>query len=191
MEQKVLDRVVSREVSRRRFLALGVGAAVTVLTGPGRAKAKAMREKALSLYNMHTGERLRTVYWCRAGYVPEALSDINHLLRDHRTGDVHRIEPRLLDLLYRLTKAVDTKKDYHVVSGYRSPATNAMLRSHGHGVARHSLHMQGKAIDIQLPGCDTSVLRRAALSLRAGGVGYYPGPEFVHVDVGRVRYWSG
>lgn len=191
MEQKVLNRVVGREVTRRRFLALGVGVAATVLSGPTRAKAKAVPEKALSLYNMHTGERLRTVYWCRAGYVPEALSDISHLLRDHRTGEVHRIEPRLLDLLYRLTKAVDTKKDFHVVSGYRSPTTNAMLRSHGHGVAKNSLHMQGKAIDIQVPGRDPSVLRRAALSLRAGGVGYYPRPGFVHVDVGRVRYWSG
>jgi uncharacterized protein YcbK (DUF882 family) len=119
----------------------------------------------------------------------ESLREINHLLRDHRTGDTVQMDRELLDLLYSLQHKVESKKEFQVISGYRSPKTNAMLRSKSSGVAKKSLHMQGKAIDIRLPGTSLKNLRKAAVALKSGGVGYYPNSNFVHVDTGRVRYW--
>jgi uncharacterized protein YcbK (DUF882 family) len=129
------------------------------------------------------------VYCAKGRYLPGALADINHILRDHRTGEIKAIDIRLLDLLYALGLKLEDRGPFHVISGYRSPKTNAILRAHGQGVAKNSLHLQGKAVDIRLPGCDLSVLRHAAMNLKGGGVGYYPGPHFVHIDVGRVRHW--
>jgi uncharacterized protein YcbK (DUF882 family) len=183
--------VGEKAVSRRHFLKLGATAAAALIAQPALGRTRAIHEKKLSLYNAHTGESLKTVYWEQGRYVPDALSDINHLLRDFRTGDVYPIEPFLLDVLCSLRHRLGTRKTFYVVSGYRSPATNEWLRLHSPGVAKHSLHMAGEAADINLPGYDLDRLHRAALSLRAGGVGYYPKSDFIHVDVGRVRTWSG
>jgi len=174
---------------RRAFLA----GAVTSIAAASFAPAFASGEKARSLafHNLHTGEHLAVDYWVDGGYQPDALTAVNHVLRDFRTGEVHPIEPRLLNLLARLRGRLETGAPLEVISGYRSAATNAMLRGeHEHsGVAAKSLHMQGMAIDIRIPDRPLQLLHRTALSEQAGGVGYYPDLDFVHVDVGRVRRW--
>jgi uncharacterized protein YcbK (DUF882 family) len=147
--------------------------------------------RRLAFANPHTGETLDAAYWEGGAYVPDALAAVNHLLRDFRTGEVHPIEPTLLDLLVSLSGQTGVPAPYQVISGYRSPATNAMLHAESGQVAVKSLHMEGKAIDIRIEGMDLGYLRQAALSLSAGGVGYYPVSGFVHVDVGDVRRWSG
>ena len=177
------------DLSRRAFLGCGIAAAVTFTAGPAWAAFAKQPARALGFRNTHTGESLETVYWEQGVYIPEALDEINVVLRDHRTGDVHPIDPQLLDLLTHLQQSVDSARAFEVISGYRSPKTNAMLASNSGGVARKSLHMQGMAIDIRLPGKRLKDLRAAALSLEAGGVGYYPSSDFVHVDTGRVRSW--
>ncbi|MGD8588718.1 MAG: DUF882 domain-containing protein [Chromatiales bacterium] len=146
-------------------------------------------ERRLTLRNLHTGERARITYWAEGNYLNESLQEINQLLRDHRTGDITQMDRELLDLLYGLQHKVESKKEFHVISGYRSPKTNAMLRAKSNGVAKKSLHMQGKAIDIRLQGTSLKQLRKAAVALKSGGVGYYPKSNFIHVDTGRVRYW--
>jgi uncharacterized protein YcbK (DUF882 family) len=137
----------------------------------------------------HTGDFLDVEYWADGRYVPESMAAIDHVLRDFRTGEVHPIDLNLLDLLHSLRSNLDSREPFHVISGYRSPATNGALRSKSGGVATKSLHMRGMAIDIRLPGRDITDVHRASLELRAGGVGYYPTLDFVHVDVGRVRRW--
>ena len=183
-------------LSRRHFLGLGAAAAAAALV-PGDAFAGAgstvkRSERVLSFFHTHTGERLKIAYCCDGEYQPDALNRINHLLRDFRVDEVKPIDPKLLDLLHELGGTLDTDQPYHVISGYRSPKTNVMLRERGGahtGVASKSLHMAGKAIDIRLPGVKLDHLRGAAQSLKRGGVGYYPSSNFVHVDTGRVRYW--
>lgn len=146
-------------------------------------------ERYLSLYNLHTGEALKTAYWFKGEYLSGALSEINHILRDFRTGEVKPIDTGLLDLLHTIHDTLGSQEMLHIISGYRSPTTNDHLHEYSPGVAGHSLHVQGKAADIRLPGCSLSTLRQTAMSLKCGGVGYYPGSDFIHVDVGRVRYW--
>lgn len=144
----------------------------------------------LHLFHTHTGERLNIVYRDGQGYDRESLARLNHYLRDHRTGEVHQYDPRVFDLLHDLTAALGNRDlEIDVVCGYRTPWSNEFLRTHGHGVARHSLHMQAMAIDIRVPGIPTARVRDAALALHRGGVGYYAASDFVHVDVGRVRRW--
>jgi uncharacterized protein YcbK (DUF882 family) len=144
----------------------------------------------LRFFHTHTGERLDVVYRVGDQYIPEALDQLDHFLRDHRTGDVHHYDPRLFDLLSDLTASVGRPgAELQVICGYRTPWSNEFLRAHSTGVALHSLHMEAEAIDIRLPGLKTSALRDAALALRRGGVGYYAASDFVHVDVGRVRRW--
>lgn len=145
--------------------------------------------RALTFHHTHTGENLTAEYFSRGAYVPNALAAINHHLRDFRTGAEHAIDPALLDLLHRLAAVTETRKPFEVISGYRSPKTNHMLREKTTGVAASSLHMLGKAIDIRVAGVPLAGLRAAAIGLRAGGVGYYPESDFVHVDTGRVRTW--
>lgn len=179
-------------LSRRDLLGIGALALGSCLVPQALMASLSPRvsfEKSLSLYNLHTGEKLEAVYWSEGLYVLETLTDINHILRDFRTGEVKPIDTGLLDLLHSLRELLGSSDVLHVVSGYRSPETNARLREASGGVAFQSLHMEGKAIDIRLPGYDLDSLHKAAVSLRGGGVGYYPGPEFVHVDTGRVRYW--
>ncbi|GIX46262.1 MAG: twin-arginine translocation pathway signal protein [Candidatus Tectimicrobiota bacterium] len=178
-------------LSRRQFLRLG-GLAVATWLVPGRALAHrsgTVSEKALALYNLHTGERLRTVYWFKGNYLPEALQEISYLLRDYRAEAVRPIDPELIDLLHALSVKLEARQPFHVISGYRTPATNAMLRRYHGGVAKRSFHMYGKAVDFRLPGRSLAALRRAAISLHRGGVGYYPRSGFIHVDTGPVRYW--
>lgn len=141
------------------------------------------------LNNLHTGERLNAVYWENGHYVPEVLRRINWVLRDFRTNEVHEIEPPLIDLMARLHQRLGTREPFQIISGYRSPATNAMLAATTEGVAGNSLHIQGMAVDIRVPGRALVKVHRAAVMMRAGGVGYYPRSGFVHVDAGRVRYW--
>ena len=151
-----------------------------------------LHEYRLRFYHTHTGERLDVVYRRGDQYIPEALDELDHYLRDHRTGDVRHFDPRLFDLLYDLTASLgDSGGEIAVICGYRTPWSNEFLRTRNPhtGVAQHSLHMQAEAIDIRLPGIPTSELRDAALRLHRGGVGYYRSSDFVHVDVGRVRHW--
>jgi len=179
-----------RSHARRDLLKLGLASGALSLTGFAASAIADPSPRRVDLHNLHTGESLSTVYWEDGGYVPGALAEVNHVLRDFRTGDVHPISPPLLDLLNRLSDRIETRTPFHVISGYRSPRTNAMLHERSHGVANKSLHMQGMAIDIRLAGVDLSRLHQAALSLGAGGVGYYPSSDFVHVDVGPVRRWG-
>jgi uncharacterized protein YcbK (DUF882 family) len=178
----------------RRFFLRRVAQAAAVAVGAplgAHAMVAPRREaRALAFDHTHTGERLEIVYAFGGDYVPQALTTLNHFLRDHYTGDVGVIDPRLFDLLYGLKSELGAGERFQVISGYRCPATNATLKAtRGGGVASHSLHMDGKAIDIRLPGVALGDLRDAALSLRAGGVGYYQREQFVHVDTGRVRHW--
>lgn len=144
----------------------------------------------LRFFHTHTGERLDVVYRVGDQYVPEALEQLDHFLRDHRTGDVHHYDPKLFDLLSDLTASVGRAgAELNVICGYRTPWSNQFLRTHTTGVAQHSLHMEAEAIDIRLPGLKTSAFRDAALALHRGGVGYYAKSNFIHVDVGRVRRW--
>jgi uncharacterized protein YcbK (DUF882 family) len=176
-------------LSRRRFLIYSSAVVASLVANPLFAASKQPPERSLSLRNLHTGEKLTATYWADGEYLADGRDEIEQLLRDHRTGEQHQIDPQLLDLLYSLNCNTGTCKPFHVISGYRSPKTNNMLRGNSGGVAKRSLHMQGKAIDIRIPGYDLRQLRRAAISLKAGGVGYYPKSDFVHVDTGRVRYW--
>jgi uncharacterized protein YcbK (DUF882 family) len=146
---------------------------------------------ALNLYNIHTGEYLKTTYWEDGKFIPEALDHLNHFLRDYRTNQVLPMDPQLMTLVHKVGQAVDARQPVHVISGYRSPKTNAMLAAEGHGVATKSMHILGRAMDIFVPGRSLRELHEAALKQHAGGVGYYPKSNFVHVDTGRVRHWNG
>ena len=146
-------------------------------------------ERAIALYNTHTGESVNAVYWVQGQYIPEAKSAVDRVLRDHRTDEIKSIDPQLLDLLYAIGEELECPHPFNVISAYRSPATNAYLRFMSRRVAEHSLHMDGKAIDLRIPGWASHTVRRVAVDLGMGGVGYYPRSNFVHVDVGRVRYW--
>ena len=179
----------SSDRTRRGFLCWGVAAAAATLPAPGWAAALGTAKRRLSFVNLHTDETLTALYWANGSYQHKAVQDINHLLRDFRTGDVHPIDLRLLDLLYTLQQRVKSQSPFQVISGYRSPTTNAKLASLSDGVARNSYHVKGMAIDIALSDRALPTLHQAALSLRAGGVGFYPKPGFVHVDVGPVRTW--
>lgn len=174
-------------VSRRSFLRRSAGALLAIV--PAAAWARAAECRSLSFVHTHTGETLSCVYYQAGCYQPATLTRVNHFLRDFRTGEVHAIDPGVLDILFTLRTRADRDDPFHVISGYRSPQTNAMLRRRSTGVARNSLHMQGRAIDVRLPGFPTRGLREIALTMRRGGVGYYPTSDFVHLDTGRVRFW--
>lgn len=185
---------LSLKSSRRSFLrhsvSLAVAATATTLGTP--ALANLGRGRNLAFDHTHTREKIALQYALGDAYVPKALTRLNHFMRDHYSGAIGVMDPKLFDLLHRISVALGTtsKQPFQVISGYRSPHTNHMLRTtRGGGVAKRSLHMDGKAIDIRLPGVPLPELRDAALSLRAGGVGFYPRDQFVHVDTGRVRSW--
>lgn len=179
-------------IHRRRFLRWGL-LAVSVFFLPRQVGAALQEatapERRLSFFNTHTGESLEACYFKSGCYDPSARKAINHILRDHRSGEVGPIDERLLDLLHDLSRRCEHPRPFHVISGYRSPETNAALHRGNRGVAAQSLHVHGKAIDIRVPGIQTCELKGLALSLAAGGVGYYPASDFVHVDIGRVRAW--
>ena len=175
----------------RRSVALGLGAlALTGTFGTAGAAAARIAGHDLRLVNLHTGEKTAITYRIGERLVPDALREINHILRDHRTDEVTKIDPGLLDLLHVLGRRLETRQPFGIISGYRSPRTNAMLVGRGGGVAKRSLHMQGRAIDIRLAGIDPRQIYRAGRALGLGGVGLYTSSGFVHLDTGRVRYWG-
>lgn len=179
-------------MNRRRFLALlAWGAALTFLPGAaGAARPPELEIRELAFHNLHTGESLNACYWVDGAYVPAALEQVDAVLRDHRTGEIRRMEPRLIDLVFALTERLGSTSPVQVISGYRSPATNARL--HGEDpahVAARSLHLTGEAVDLCFADRPLRQVRDAALALNAGGVGYYPASGFVHIDIGKPRYW--
>lgn len=175
---------------RRQLLGGALAAASASLLKPVQALADT-GPRRLGVLNLHTGERLQAVYWEAGAYVQDALAEFDKVLRDHRTGEVHRIAPELLDLAVTLSERLDARETVQIISGYRSPKTNAVLHQASSGVATRSLHMEGKALDIRLPGVELAGVRDAAWALQRGGVGYYAGSNFVHIDIGRVRRWQG
>lgn len=182
---------------RRSFLktsavlasALGVPAFSRAAKAAGTPTLALPPERTLRLYNTHTGETLRSVFWAEGQFIPEALTDINKLLRDHRNNSIAAIDPQLLLLLDKVSAKFGAQNVLHVISGYRSPESNRLLAEQSGGVARHSMHIEGKAIDIRMPGQDLKSLHKAALAAQGGGVGYYPDSQFVHMDTGRPRHW--
>jgi uncharacterized protein YcbK (DUF882 family) len=146
--------------------------------------------RKVAFHNLHTDEKLEAVYFENGAYQSDALAAIGRVLRDYRTGDIHEMEPGLMDLLHSLSAKVETVRPYQIISGYRSPRTNAMLHERSAGVAVNSFHMKGMAIDVRLDDVELPKLHRAALEMGRGGVGYYPESDFVHVDIGPVRRWG-
>ncbi len=188
----IKQKHINTYLLRRDFLKLGLvvtGAVLNPFSALANLDSRSKPLKYLEFYNIHTYERLHVCYSRNGSYDIKALSRINHILRDHRSGEVKAIDTQLLELLHALSYKTNPQKPFHVISGYRSPSTNKKLRKNSSGVAARSLHTRGKAIDIRIPGFKTRQLRNVARKLKAGGVGYYSRSDFVHVDVGRVRYW--
>ncbi|WLI89596.1 DUF882 domain-containing protein [Massilia sp. R2A-15] len=177
---------------RRSFLKSSAMLA-SALTVPaiGRAADLAMpNERTLRMYNTHTGESLKSTFWAEGKFIPDAMADINKLLRDHRNNKIAEMDPKLLFLLDQVSRQVAGSHGVvHIISGYRSPESNQLLHETTNGVAKHSMHLDGKAIDVRMPGTDLAMLHKAALHAGGGGVGYYPDSQFVHMDTGRLRHW--
>lgn len=185
-----LDR---RTLLKTGLLTMGTGL-VSALATPAFASMKMPSTSGaykVAFRNGHTGESFDGVYRVGNKYLPDAFDQINHVLRDFRTGEEFPIDPRSIDIIYMLHNKMGGHQSFEVLSGYRSPQTNSMLReaSARSGVARNSLHMVGQAIDLRMPGYSTHHIRDMAIDLRAGGVGYYPSSDFVHIDSGKVRHW--
>jgi uncharacterized protein YcbK (DUF882 family) len=181
--------------TRRRCSLLGLGTIVGALAGGlvdvARGAGVAGSRRSLELKNLHTGEVLKVTFEREAGPDSQTLAKLQHLLRDYRVNEEHPIDPALYGLLVDLAEATGHAARYELISGYRAPRTNEKLHSEGHEVAEHSQHMEGRAMDVRLVGCELTVLRDAALKAARGGVGYYPSSNFVHIDTGRVRTWNG
>jgi len=177
---------------RRYFLKMGAQAAVSALF-PMSAMASIKRsffpERRLSFYNTHTDEGLDVCYYSQGRYHPKALKEIDYILRDHYSHKIKPIHKGLLDLLHAISVTIGDGPQFHIISGYRTVETNTMLRRKSKAVAKKSLHIQGKAVDIRIPHCDTKRLNKICKRMHAGGVGYYPESDFVHVDTGDVRFW--
>lgn len=184
---------LSFDTTRRGFLGLGLGAVACGMASPAWAKfaAPAPRgTRALAFHNLHTGERLSIAYWKDGAYDRAAWGQINHILRDHYSGEASVMNLGLMDLLHDLQGKLGTDRPVEIISGYRSPTTNKHLAAASSGVAKGSYHMRGMAIDVRMDGIPLSTLRNAALGMGRGGVGYYPSSQFVHLDVGPVRRWG-
>ncbi len=177
--------------SRRSFIKTLVGGSVLALGSPKIVQAafSGFAYKKLSLEHHHTGDSLNITYYENGRYIDGALEEINHFFRDYHNNLIHKVDTDLLDQLHDVKLLLGVKKPFHVVSGYRSPETNANLRRHHNGVAKHSLHMEGRAVDIRIEGISVKTIRNAALTLQRGGVGYYPSENFVHLDTGDQRTW--
>lgn len=175
-------------MNRRNFLqcSLGLGA-LSML--PSKMLHAYTEERHIALYNVHTGENLSCCYFANGQYEKGSIKDLNQILRDFRANQPTSMDPKLYDILYTLHTDLGSKEPFHIISGYRSPKTNEKLRKMGRKVAKRSYHLKGKAIDIFLPDVPLKKLHRAALKLKAGGVGYYPHSNFVHIDTGPVRSW--
>ncbi|OON40842.1 hypothetical protein BTJ39_07160 [Izhakiella australiensis] len=176
---------------RRKLLVMG-GAVLgcSLLPGQAFASLSTARPRILTLNNLHTGETLKTEFFNGKSYNKDELSRLNHFFRDYRAGKIKSIDPSLFDHLYRLQVMLNTRKPVQLISGYRTLATNNMLRGSGEGVAKHSYHTKGQAMDFHIEGISLSHVRKAAMSLKMGGVGYYPRSNFVHIDTGPVRHWA-
>lgn len=175
---------------RRQFLMKAGVATAGLILGPELARAAAKKDRLLMMTNPHTGEKIRTIYWTPSdGYIRESLASVSHFMRDFRQNRVKAIDPALLDIVHAISLNIGTHRKFEVVSGYRSPKTNRMLRRRSRNVAKKSYHMRAKAMDFQVKNISSRSLRRVALALRAGGVGYYPGARYIHVDSGNVRSW--
>lgn len=182
---------VNIPTSRRRFLQFGLGLTASLAATPSAfANTLKQPDRTLSLLNLHTGESIDTTYWAEGEYLPSELAAINSVLRDHRTGDIEAIDQNLIELLNLLHSKIDNNQAFHVISGYRSPKSNAALRQNSSGVAKKSFHMKGMAIDIRLPKCQLASLHQAAVDLKIGGVGKYSKSNFIHIDTGSVRQWG-
>ena len=196
-ESKCRSILTPCQISRRRLLASGIAMAAIwsmpplAWSRPHTARRTDLSDRILAFYNTHTQEQLQTIYWSQGAYIPSALADIDYLLRDHRANELTEMDLNLLNLLYAIRQKLDTTEPFHVISGYRSSQTNALLRRQSKGVAKNSLHMQGKAIDIRVPDYPSKTVWEVALRLRGGGAGYYARSDFVHIDIGRVRSWNG
>jgi uncharacterized protein YcbK (DUF882 family) len=190
--EKKLRTALDLMMSRRSLLTGGL-VAMALSFFPRKAfsavKDLLIPERSLYLYNIHTGEKLQADYWSDGEYLTDTLTEINHIFRDHFTEAIEAIDTNLLDLLFALKEKLNISEPFHIISGYRTPQTNAKLRKRSREVAKNSLHMYGKAVDIRVPGYSTKALRLSAMDLQGGGVGYYPRSGFVHLDVGAIRYW--
>ncbi len=192
--EKKYQLKTDKGISRRKFISLGL---ITAASGimPYNAIAAVkdllLPERTLCFYNLYTKEIIEAVYWRDGRYIAEGLESLNHILRDLRTGKIKTMDRKLLDLLFALQQEVDSNEPFHIISGYRTRESNALLGRKKKGVAKQSLHIYGKAVDIRVPGRKLRDVRRAAMNLKGGGVGYYPRSNFIHVDVGNIRYWWG
>jgi uncharacterized protein YcbK (DUF882 family) len=179
-------------VRRRDLLTFGAAAGLAAIAAPAWAQGLDVWEpRRAVLDNLHTGEKFNEVYYANGSYLPDALAEATRVMRDWRTGEERFIDPALFDALHAIGDRLETRVPFQIISGYRSPKTNAMLHARSKGVAEHSQHTIGKAIDVRIEGVELSNLRNAAASVAAGGVGFYPVSNFVHVDTGRVRQWRG
>ena len=179
-------------LGRRRALSFGLGVVALAIASPLRGALAALPTsgvRTLGFVNSHTDEKILATYWKDGVYDKGALKDINYVLRDHRTGEIAKMDPQLLDLLVELHRRTGSRKAFQIISAYRSPKTNAMLATNSGGVAKRSMHMEAKAVDIRLYDIKLADLRDTAIGMKAGGVGYYGKSDFVHVDTGRVRRW--
>ncbi|MEY8710820.1 hypothetical protein A9B99_13235 [Mangrovibacter phragmitis] len=178
------------DYNRRRLLTLGgIALGAAVLPGQAFATLSTPRPRILMLNNLNTGESIKAEFFDGSHYIKDELSRLNHFFRDYRANRVRNIDPKLFDQLYRLQGLLGTRKPVQLISGYRSLDTNNELRAHSKGVAKQSYHTKGQAMDFHIEGLSLSNVRKAALSMRAGGVGYYPRSNFVHIDTGPVRHW--
>lgn len=174
---------------RRTLLGLALTGLVAAATVAPPTDVRAADARQLSFYHTHTRQNLDVVYYQNGEYVDSALDEINLFLKDFRTGDIAEMDPRLLDLLHDVRNELGSDETFEVISAYRSPKTNELLRSSSGGVAKNSQHMLGNAIDVRLRSVPIEKLRDTALDLKRGGVGYYKQSDFVHMDIGRVRRW--
>ena len=186
LEKLQLDTTLSR---RKFLMGMAVSVAGSLLIPTTEAQARMARPRVLSFYNTHTREQLDIEYSPYGRVDLTSHRQLNYLLRDHRTDRISSMDPALIDILFGVALATGSRGAFEVISGYRSPESNARLRRASAGVAKYSLHMLGKAIDVRLSDVSTRALQRAAIRLRRGGVGYYRSSDFVHLDTGRVRYW--
>lgn len=182
---------IGKQLHRRDFLKASGVVTAGLLLGPDLAHAMNSRDRIVMLTNTHTGEKLRTMYWTpEDGYIRESLDSVSHFMRDFRLNQIKPVDPKLLDILHAINLNIGRTAKIQVTSGYRSPKTNRMLRRRSKNVAKKSYHMKGQAADFQVKGYSGKSLRNIALALRSGGVGYYPGAKYIHVDSGPVRTWT-
>jgi uncharacterized protein YcbK (DUF882 family) len=184
-------------LARRDLMRLGTGAvlgaavAAPTMAWAGVTPLPGAEVRKAVLHNLHTGDTFSEVYFENGRYVPQALAEAMRVLRDWRNGEEHVMDPRLFDALHAINAKLETNQPFQIISGYRSPETNAAMHAKSSGVASNSQHTYGKASDVRVQGVDLRNLHKAALSVSAGGVGFYPVSNFVHVDVARVRQWTG